>query len=534
MNQCIERINQIIREKKDKIKAHLDGLTEVSIVSDNLLSFEMKEIENRILKGNISDSELLSFIDNGIRMVELTADVFTELKELIPKDIEKLIIPGTIFKTNSKMSDFPELKEFISSSYLGLDINSLQKELTKVIRMDFPTEGKLGELFKKDFIVSYLHAWLGGLDRVEVFDRRNKTDSFTEVIGMSLNSNKVINSLTISSLSIDEIILIFEWLKNEKYEVGDVTLVLENKSISNIKLLEKYLNDFNILIDYGEYKKTNYEGFVTMRATIDWYKNIITTCDLSPFEQLIFAYDILKTFAYREGNKPEDSRYVPDILTTGNIVCVGYSKILQMLVNELGIKAVCIFVGKEGAETSHERVVVRLDDNKYDIHGVFAVDATWDRGVDELSLVKNSDGYETIRCCGIRSGDRVIKKYDALTLYNFFLIPYCDYKKIFWDEKLPDIFRIFEEDESGYNIFASCRAELKNLFDDAEKGFIRNCIFKSKKPSLESFMEALSVVRKAEGYVADEVPMLVDDTIVLNQMLDESGVFFIEEGINKK
>ena len=121
MNQCIERINQIIREKKDKIKAHLDGLTEVSIVSDNLLSFEMKEIENRILKGNISDSELLSFTDNGIRMVELTADVFTELKELIPKDIEKLIIPGTIFKTNSKMSDFPKLKEFISS----LDIEAV-------------------------------------------------------------------------------------------------------------------------------------------------------------------------------------------------------------------------------------------------------------------------------------------------------------------------------------------------------------------------------------------------------------------------
>lgn len=536
MNQCIDRIIQIIRENKDKIRRHLESLDEISIVADNLEFSEMKEIGNRIIEGDVADSELLSFTDNGIRMVEITDDVLNELKELIPVNIEKIVAPTAAFKINCKMSDFPKLKEFISSSYFELGENTLEEELSRVVEMNFPTEGRLGELFKNDFIVSYLHAEQFNLDSVEVFDRRNETDSFlsSNVVSMTLKSEKEISNLVISNLDIEEVGLLFEWLKRKEYEVGDVTLILENKSIPNIELLEDYLDVFNISIDYGEYVKASYEDFVSMRATIDWYKEIIMSSDLSPFEQLIFAYDIMKTFTYNEGDNSIDSRCVPNIIRTGNIVCVGYSKMLEMIINELGIKSVSLVVAPTKDEAGHQRVAVKLDDDKYDIHGLFAVDATWDRGNDELSLVENSDGRQVVRRRGRRDGDKIIEEYDALTLYNCFLVPYSDYKKIFWDEEVPDIFKIFEKNVGyDYDYFEGCGIEFKKLFDSIDKNYIKNYIYNSEKPSLDKFKKALSVVRKAEGYKAEEVAELVDKTVELNQMLDDSDVFFKEEGINK-
>lgn len=537
MSQCSDRIIQIIRKNKEKIKKHLESLKEICLVADNLSFMEKIFMEKELLDGNVTDIVLFSFIDSGIRMTEMTDDIFNELKSLIPKSVEVFVIPESILKLNCKMSDFPRLKEFVSSSYFDLSENTLDDELANVKRVKFPTEGELGKLFLEDFIVSYLHDGRIGLDSVEVYDRRDDSDSLLSsgILSITLDSKMVIKNLKIRKLSIKEVSLILEWLKKEKNEFLDVTLVLENKTNSDIELLEYYLDDFNISIDYGEYIKASYEDFVSMRATIDWYKEIVTVNDLSPFEKLIFAYDIMKTFTYKEGDNLEDSRCVPNIIRTGNIVCVGYSKMLEMIINEMGIKSVGISIAPTKDEAGHRRVAVKLDDDKYDIHGLFATDATWDRGIDELSLVENVDGQQVIRRSGRREGDKVIKEYDALALYNCFLIPYSDYQKIFWDEEVPDIFKIFERNIGyDYDYFDGCSMEFKKLFGSIDKSYIKNYICNSEKPSLEKFREALSVVRKAEGYVADEVPMLVDDTITLNQMLDESGVFFMEEGINKK
>lgn len=536
MNQCIDRIIQIIRENKDKIRRHLESLDEISIVADNLEFSEMKEIGNRIIEGDVADSELLSFTDNGIRMVEITDDVLNELKELIPVNIERIVVPATLFKIVSKISDFPNLREFISNEYSDFKENTLEEELKSVIKLEIPIEGKIGELFKNDFVVCYTHAEQFDLDRVEVFDRRNETDSFlsSNVISMALKSEKEIYNLRIKNLAVEEVILFLEWLKKEEYEVDGVILEVKNETLPNIELLEKYAAEFNILIDYGEYIKTSYDDFLAMRAAIDWYKEIIKTNDLSPFETLIFAYDILKTFPYQEAEDLDDSRFVPNIIRTGNIVCVGYSKLLEMIINELGIKSVPISIPGSNGKNGHQRVMVRLDDDKYDIHGLFAVDATWDRNANQLSLVENEFGTQSVRKRDRMEEDKVIKEFDSLSLYNFFLIPYKEYHKVFWDEKLPDIFKIFETSIGyDYDYFDGCNVEFRQLFDTIDKTYIKNYIYHSEKPNLDKFREALSVVRRAEGYIDEEISEIVDDTIEINKMLDDCGVFFKEEGINK-
>lgn len=536
MNQCVDRILQIIRKNKERIRRHLESLDEVFLVTDNLDFYDIKLIEKALLDGKATDIDLFSFTEKGVRMVKMTDDIYNELNNLIPRDVEKLIMPGAIFKLNTIMSDFPKLKEVVSSAFFSLNGNTLDDELAKVIKINFPTDGRIGELFSKNFIASYLYSPRIGINRVEIFDRRNDSDRLfsSEVVAIDYDSLKKINDIRISKLDIKEIILFLDWLKQEDYEVRSVTLALENKTIPDIELLEDYLDVFNISIDYGEYVKTSYEDFVSMRATIDWYKEIIMSSDLSPFEQLIFAYDIMKTFTYNEGDNSIDSRCVPNIIRTGSIVCVGYSKMLEMIINELGIKSVSLVVAPTKDEAGHQRVAVKLDDDKYDIHGLFAVDATWDRGNDELSLVENSDGRQVVRRRGRRDGDKIIEEYDALTLYNCFLVPYSDYKKIFGDEEVPDIFKIFEKNVGyDYDYFEGCGIEFKKLFDNIDKNYIKNYIHNSEKPSLDKFKKALSVVRKAEGYKAEEVAELVDKTVELNQMLDDSDVFFKKEGINK-
>lgn len=536
MNICIDRIIQIIRENKDDIRKHLAILDDICIASDNLYISELEDLGEKIFRGEADDSELFSLTENGLRMAEITDDVLNELKELIPTDIEKLIVPATAFKIVSKISDFPNLREVVSNEYFDLKKNTFEEELKSVIKLEIPIEGNIGELFKNDFVVSYTHARKFDINKVEIFDKRNDTDSFfnSGIVDMSFKSEKKIYNLRIKNLAAEEIILFFEWLKKEEYEVEGVILKVKNESIPNIELLEKYTAEFNILIDYGEYIKTSYDDFVAMRAAIDWYKEIIKNNDLSPFETLIFAYDILKTFTYQEAEDLDDSRFVPNIIRTGNIVCVGYSKLLEMIINELGIKSVPISIPGSNGENGHQRVMVRLDDDKYDIHGLFAVDATWDRNANQLSLVENEFGMHSVRKRDKKEGDIVIKEYDSLSLYNFFLIPYKDYQKVFWDEKLPNIFKIFDTGIGyDYDYFDGCSAEFRKLFDIIDKTYIKNYIYYSEKPNLDKFREALSVVRRAEGYIDEEISEIVDDTIEINKMLDDCGVFFKKEGINK-
>lgn len=538
MVSLADRIIEIIRKNQDKIKEHLQNKREIEIVTENL---EEELLQNK----EISDSELFSLTDKGIKLAEMQEDIFKELKELIPKEVEKTNLSGVMLKLCGNIQDFPCLKENISNEYFDLKNNSLEEEVSKIIKLKFPTAGKLGELFEKEFVVDYAKVEQLKLNMIFIYDRRIKKDSFLlsnaasfdlEKSEDGLEFTKKIKEFRVEMLSIEDIALFLEWFQREGFEVNNVTIKVENIDITNISLLEKYAKNFNILIDYGEFKKTTYEDFVGMREAIDWYKEIIQSSNLSPFEQLIFAYDILKTFPYIEAENSDDARYVPNIIKTGKIVCVGYSKLLEMIINELGIRSVsCVIPAKEGEESGHQRVAVRLDDEKYDIHGIFSVDATWDRDRSELSLIEDTKGSKIIRLLGREEGDKIIKEYDSLSLYSWFLIPYKQYKEVYFDEKIPDIFNFLDENSFGYDTFEACSFEFEKLFDKLDRNYIKDYILNSQKPSLECFKKALAVVREAEGYITNEIIKVVEDTVELNQMLDDCSLFFQEEDkINKK
>ena len=66
---------------------------------------------------------------------------------------------------------------------------------------------------------------------------------------------------------------------------------------------------------------------------------------------------------------------------------------------------------EKGNGVGHSRTLLHLDDDKYNIHGLFTLDATWDSSRKELSSVTDKENLPQIRYMR-EQGDTITKEYD--------------------------------------------------------------------------------------------------------------------------
>ena len=112
--------------------------------------------------------------------------------------------------------------------------------------------------------------------------------------------------------------------------------------------------------------------------------------DLSPLETYLYIYNIVKKFKpyslcendYRDLRKSSALRYV---LFNDYIVCTGFSHLLKVLCEKKGISVSeysvrTNYLDKDGKEKidGHRRCIVSIDDDKYNVHGLYMADPTWD------------------------------------------------------------------------------------------------------------------------------------------------------------
>lgn len=113
----------------------------------------------------------------------------------------------------------------------------------------------------------------------------------------------------------------------------------------------------------------------------------IESLHLSPLEKLMYVYDIVRDRIYKEedsGDELFESRDLTRVLLGDKIVCEGYARLMCTLLSKLNIdnmkyRLICNDVEGIG----HSRVVVYIDDEKYDVHGVYYFDPTADHRTDE-------------------------------------------------------------------------------------------------------------------------------------------------------
>ena len=109
----------------------------------------------------------------------------------------------------------------------------------------------------------------------------------------------------------------------------------------------------------------------------------IQILNLSPIETIMYTYDLVRNRVYKfedQDELPATSRDLSSVLFGDKIVCAGYSNIFSALLNYMGIKChkVGMLAENNNQTDRHERNLIYVKDDKYDIDGVYYFDTTWD------------------------------------------------------------------------------------------------------------------------------------------------------------
>ena len=96
------------------------------------------------------------------------------------------------------------------------------------------------------------------------------------------------------------------------------------------------------------------------------------------------VYDFVREKPYLLEDEEQSYKVSRNIYNTvdadnDKIVCAGYARLYEKIMNALGVKTNLVILHKNNGElVGHERVMIRIDDDYYDVHGLFSIDPTRD------------------------------------------------------------------------------------------------------------------------------------------------------------
>lgn len=186
------------------------------------------------------------------------------------------------------------------------------------------------------------------------------------------------------------------------YDVDIIKFINDNPIVKNKKIIlpgNIKITDYDkvkdLLNKYDKYKDNIYVSMSNNRTYVrlsDCFTSIsmiknqgdeILSLNLSPMETIMYTYDIVRNRVYKDENEDDDkyiSRDLNSILTGDKIVCAGFANYFSALLHYTGIK--CYKTGTtlkdDPNESGHERNVIYVKDDKYNIDGVYYFDTTWD------------------------------------------------------------------------------------------------------------------------------------------------------------
>lgn len=515
----------------------------------------------RVLDENEKIDLSISYDENTLK----TIYVFKELNDLIinnlPRSIKSMTIPVDFVSNNLEaLKEFKSLEEISFNSYRFLTSEELKflSENTSIKRINFGgyifnIEDYKGSIFVStsggnkilfdDIVInnnkensnikentlevkSINNFSIEDLDKVFPYIKSNinkvKIKSNTGEYSIDISGKDISIEVTDPDMNISA--YLFNYFKNKGYNVNDVCFcltdfmrnpVVKDYTDFDYSLLDSLSTLVNLKVNYeGNTKTSSYDDFKGLVMSMKWYRSLLNDYDLSPVEKLAFGYDIMKTFEYKEATNEDvfESREPYKIIKTGNIVCVGYTNMLaEILKGTEGISFTDFSVScyKEDDKTLsgyHSRGLVKVDDDKYDIHGVYVVDPTWD------SYKKNGN-------------KRLGNDYTALDLYTYFLISPEDYKKVFPHDSVPNFFKkdyeylnlnmdnldsyneLSDKDFTDKDLFTF---NFKELFDSSVSNERKLEYLKGKKLDKKTIMEIVRNTRLAEGFSKENVDKEMD------------------------
>ncbi|MCI8331089.1 MAG: hypothetical protein HFE04_03205 [Bacilli bacterium] len=481
-------------------------------------------------------NEFISIIDTNhikFKYKNINGEIINYTKDIPPKTIQikKRDLDHSTIINYLKSDEHTEINyEFIEGK---IKITKTDENTVKVsiITKDISIAAKLLEKIKEEYKIEELEIeilskefnekpYIKLKENYELIKNYSKTISikyveYNEVSRIIKNEEEINAFIKVNSL--EEIIEFYELIPNLKnYEI-DLSRV--NKYIEEFNYTElKNINQkTKLTFKYGPDSSytINLKELIDLRNSIMWFRSFINDPDLSPCEKLMYAYDIVKTFKYKLSKNDENDKLVsrsPHLILDPNndcIVCVGYASILEEITNfidpGLSITSTSSHIDGEPNDL-HARNIVRIDDEKYNIHGIFTLDATYDSEIidEEVRKLLGSN-------------------YTSLDLYIYFMIPLKKYNDMIGENDstyVLDLLKKANEIET-FNI-----EHLKNdlakykikLFNKDIKNEEITKYLNTPNIQIETFCEMIKNVRIKQGFTIEEVDKEIERIKAINIM----------------
>lgn len=344
----------------------------------------------------------------------------TSISNPIILEHDTIKINPTYYKNNQEQIDkfILELINNFKGDKLSLDKNIINDDLFKLIKNKDLNEISLG--YKREPYV-LKEKDLNYIQHIKNINVEEVEDKLKDSIPTYLNYkplNYLVGRYDWHALNNYEVLYFYDSLSEEeisnlKYigkqvkkisiEYNDFRNILKVISnLSNVEVVIKVEDKFDFPFEYFEqfdnvFVENNREKYpvkyvIEQEAKLEKLVKNIKNSNLSPLEKYLAVYDIVKKFKQYKENEENlnQSRKLYELLDNKYIVCLGFAKLLEDLLRRIGIKAVnsvveVILNGNEleNYNAGHARVLVYLNDPKYNIKGYFVADPTWDNKMNE-------------------------------------------------------------------------------------------------------------------------------------------------------
>lgn len=217
-----------------------------------------------------------------------------------------------------------------------------------------------------------------------------------------------------------------------------VVVCINNRELlRKSKLINNTPRNITLKIKTDDYDYTLKEYYKDEKKLEELFARIRNS-NLSPLEKYIAVYNAVKN--YKPYKKDDDernekrSRSLRYILDDSNdyIVCSGFARLLKDGLDRVGIPCSFITLGVEGNKENeyvgHARNIIKIDDDKYNIHGIYVADSTWDNrkeldsyinGLSTFDRRKESQRLETLQDYDLLLDFHSIDEFNQKIRYYF-------------------------------------------------------------------------------------------------------------------
>lgn len=357
-----------------------------------------------------------------------------------------------------------------------------------------------------------------------------------------------------SSETLEQIASLAERFAENGYEpeirVFGNNLEFKKSDLKNIMDYEEKLKGKNVKILVSDREnlysiKETIKAYVRAKNEIDRIKQM----NLSPFERFLAVYQFVTSIAYKDD---EINKFVPrnviSALSSNEIICVGYSKLLKFMCDAVDvpcIRQMSLLKHKKNRNNGyHESNVVHIKDDKYGIDGYYYADACWDNVYDakEKNLKYNycavpleDVGYTFYQYKFYHNTKLLYENASPETIYEFFedekklgrIVKQFglagnlqlsvnkqnfEQKRAEGTKKLIELFKLFEIAPDVYERAGTIpkALSLESLFAlsfefDKNKGLIETCLKKLKSGEFAKSPDDLNELKMKSSYGEDKV-----------------------------